>query len=233
MPTLSDAHHFRKTVAGICMVLAPALFLAAAIVSPSSDNDAGAILAATAEHQDRFYISTVLAIAGAVLLLPALLGLMHMLREKQVALGHVGGGLSLLGNLAFMLFFGVSLMQWQMVRGGADTGEMTALLDRFMNTTGSAVFFFLSLAFTIGMVVLAVGLYRARAVHWSTAGALAIGAVVLQVAFFVGNTAGWYIVASAILLVGFATVGRMVLLETDEEWEHTPEFAGFRPAITH
>jgi hypothetical protein len=25
----------------------------------------------------------------------------------------------------------------------------------------------------------------------------------------------------------------MVLLETDEDWEHTPEFKGFRPAATH
>jgi hypothetical protein len=233
MLRLSDAHHFRKTVAGICMVLAPVLFLAASIVAPSSDNDAAAILSATAEHVDRFYIATVLAIAGAVFLLPALLGLMHMLREKQVAFGHVGGGLALLGNLMIMLLLGGSLMQWQMVRGGADRIEMVALMDRFTDTAGSALFLFFTLTLTVGVIVLAAGLYRARAVHWSTAGALAMGAVLLQIAFFVGNTAGWYIVASAVLLVGFATVGRTVLMETDEEWEHTPEFRGFRPAAMH
>jgi hypothetical protein len=233
MTKLSDAHHFRKTVAGICMVLAPVLFLASAIIAPSSDNDAAAILGAVSEHTDRFYLATVLGIAGSVLLFPALLGLMHMLREKQVALGHVGGGLSLLGALMFMLFWGVSLMEWQMVRGGADGAEMTALLDRYMDTTGTAVFFFFSFAFTIGLIVLALGLWRAKAVHWSTAAALGVGAVVLQIAFLVGNTAGWYVVAAAILLVGFATIGRMVLTETDEDWDHTPEFRGFRPAATH
>jgi hypothetical protein len=233
MPTLSDAHHFRKTVAGICMILAPALFLVSAILAPSSDNDAGAILGAIADHTDRFFISTAFGIAGSVLLVPALLGLVHMVRERQVALGHAGGGLALLGSLMFMLFWGVSLMEWQMVRGGADRAQMTALLDRFMHTTGTEVFFFFSLAFTVGMIVLALGLYRAHAVHWSTAGALGAGAVVLQVAFFVGNTAAWFIVATAILFVGFATLGRMVLTETDEDWEHTPEFRGFRPAATH
>jgi hypothetical protein len=233
MTKLSDAHHFRKTVAGICMVLAPVLFLASAIIAPSSDSDAAAILGAVADHTDRFYLATVLGIAGSVLLVPALLGLMHMLREKQIALGHVGGGLSLLGALMFMLFWGVSLMEWQMVRGGADATEMTALLDRYMDTAGTSVFFFFSFAFTIGLIVLAMGLWRAKAVHWSTAAALALGAVVLQIAFLVGNTAGWYIVAAAILLVGFATIGRMVLTETDEEWDHTPEFRGFRPAATH
>ena len=110
---------------------------------------------------------------------------------------------------------------------------MVALYHRFTHQTGTEVFFFLSLAFMIGMVVLAYGLYRAHAIHWSTAGALAAGVVVLQIAFFVGNTAAWFIVASAILLVAFATIGRMVLLETDEDWEHTPEFKGFRPAATH
>jgi hypothetical protein len=233
MLRFSDAHHFRKTVAGICMFLAPVLFVIASIVAPSSDNDAAAILGATADHADRFYISTVLAIAGAVFLLPALLGLMHMLREKRVAFGHVGGGLALLGNLMLMLLLGGSLMQWQMVRGGADRIEMVSLIDRYMDTAGSSLFFFFTLALTVGMIVLAAGLYLARAVHWSTAGALTAGAVLLQIAFFVGNTAGWYIVASAVLLVGFATIGRMVLMETDEEWEHTPEFRGFRPAAMH
>jgi hypothetical protein len=233
MTTLSDAHHFRKTVAGLCMIVAPTLFLASAILAPSSDNNAGAILGAVADHPDRFYISTLFGIAGSVLLVPALLGLVHMLREKQVALSHAGGALALLGSLMFMLFWGASLMEWQMVRGGADLGQMTALLDRFMHTTGSEVFFFFSLAFTVGMVVLAAGLYRAHAVPWSIAGALGAGAVVLQVAFFVGNTSAWFIVATAILFVGFATTGRMVLTETDEEWEHTPESRGFRPAVTH
>src|SRR5919204_1451758 len=232
MLNLSDAHHFRKTVAGACMILAPICLLAGAIVAPSSDNNAAAVLRATAANQDRFYISTILVIVGLVLLLPALLGLMHMLRERQVAYGHVGGGLVLLGNLMFMLFAGVSLMQWQLVRGGA-RADMVALYHRFTHTAGTEVFLFFSLAFTIGLVVLAYGLYRARAVHWSTAGAFAAGAVVLQVAFFVGNTAAWYIVATAILLVGFWTVGRMVLMETDADWEHTPEFRGFRPAATH
>ena len=233
MPTLSDAHHFRKTVAGLCLILAPALFLVSAILAPSSDNDAGAILGAIADHTDRFFVSTAFGIAGSVLLVPALLGLMHMLRERQVALGHAGGGLALLGSLMFMLFWGASLMEWQMVRGGGDRAQMTALLDRFMHTTGTEVFFYFSLAFTIGMVLLAVGLYRARAVHWSTAGALGAGAIVLQCAFFVGNEAAWFIVAAAMLLVGFVTIGRMVLVETDAEWEHTPEFRGFRPAATH
>jgi large-conductance mechanosensitive channel len=92
---------------------------------------------------------------------------------------------------------------------------------------------FFSLALTIGFLVLALGLYRARAVHWSTAGALGAGAVVLQIGFFMGTVMAWFIVATAILLVAFVAMGRMVLMETDEEWDHTPQFRGFRPVASH
>ena len=37
------------------------------------------------------------------------------------------------------------------------------------------------------------------------------------------------IIGAAVLLVGFFQVGRMVLTESDEDWEHTPEYSGFRP----
>ena len=38
------------------------------------------------------------------------------------------------------------------------------------------------------------------------------------------------IVGSAIFLVGSGAIGLMVLRETDADWEHTPEYRGFRPA---
>ena len=94
MMTLSDAHGFRKAVAGICMLLAPLAFLAAAIVTPTIDSThEGAILRGVASNPDRFYIATLLIIISIVFLVPAVLGLMHMLRERRVAWGHAGGAL--------------------------------------------------------------------------------------------------------------------------------------------
>jgi hypothetical protein len=37
------------------------------------------------------------------------------------------------------------------------------------------------------------------------------------------------IVAAAFLVVGLGAIGRMVLRQTDEAWEQTPEYEGFRP----
>src|SRR6184192_1773942 len=69
MSTLSDAQHFRRMLAGTCMIMAPLVLLASAIVAPSmSSTKEGPTLQAIADHQGRFYLSTALLIVGLVLL---------------------------------------------------------------------------------------------------------------------------------------------------------------------
>jgi hypothetical protein len=86
----------------------------------------------------------------------------------------------------------------------------------------------MSFGFALGMACLAIGLYRARAVQSWMAISVATGAILLGVAF--GAALNWLaIVAAAFLVVGLGAIGRMVLRETDEAWEHTPEYEGFRP----
>jgi len=82
-------------------------------------------------------------------------------------------------------------------------------------------------AFMAGVVILALGLYRARAIQAPWALCLAAGAVLLAI----GGMAESEFLAfagAAVSLIGFGSVGTMVLAETDEEWEHTPEIEGFR-----
>src|SRR6476646_1468474 len=101
---ISDAHHFRKMVAGFCMVFAPLCMLVGFVADPD------------AEYAFLF--------AGAVLMVPAALGLMHMLREREVALGHVGGGLALIGLMGMTALIGM------------DVGRATDLVDRSDHVTG-------------------------------------------------------------------------------------------------
>jgi hypothetical protein len=229
MTHLSDAHHFRKMVAGFCMVAAPLLFLVAMVIHPETGTDEGSIVAAAAESPDAWYIAHLLVLMAVVLAVPAVLGLMHMLRRREVALGHVGGGLGLLGLIAFAGIVAVEgMVGWQMGAAG-DRGEMVALLERLFETTGVVVpLYYMSFAFTIGVICLAVGLYRARAVQSWMAAFVAVGVI----AGAIGGAAAieWLsIVGAAFLLVGLGSIGRMVLAESDEDWEHTPEYRGFRP----
>lgn len=231
MSRLSDSHHFRKTIAGVCMIAAPLLLLVGVIVHPESKSDVGDQLAVIANNMDAWYAAHLIIAVALVLAVPAVLGLMHMLREREVAFGHIGGGLAMLGLLATT---GIVAMEgfvgWQAgAATGSDAAAMTALFERVTETTGVVLpFFVMSYGFTVGMLFLAAGLYRARAVQSWTATMLGLGSIILAVG--IGMTEDVVtIIGAAVFLVGFFQVGRMVLAESDEDWEHTPEYHGFRP----
>ena len=220
-----DPHRFRKTVAGACMMAAPALGLVGFIVSPGLDAHAGGQLATVAAHRDQWLISELLVMAGLVALVPAILGLMHMLREREVTLGHSGGALAMLGTLAAVGSSAIAFVVWQMAAAGAARPEMVALLNRVDDTTATFVMFFLAVfALPAGLVLLAFGLVRAHAVHRNMAACVAAGAIIAAVGF--AASAMWMLVAGyALLMVGLGLIGHMVLGETVEDWEHTPTLA--------
>ena len=187
---LSDAHHFRKMVAGFCMVFAPLCMLVGFLVDPD------------AEYAFLF--------AGAVLMVPAMLGLMHMLREREVALGHVGGGLSLIGLMGTAALIGM------------DVGGSTDLVDRVNHVSGVATCMFVaSMAFGLGSAMLGLGTFRAHAIPSWAAACLLVGGIAFDVAML-ASSAGIAIAAAAAMVAGIGTTGFMVWRESDEAWEHTP-----------
>jgi hypothetical protein len=229
MTHLSDAHHFRKMVAGICMVLAPLVLLVGEIVHPEADTDEAAQLAIVADNLDQWYLAHLLMLVAIALAVPAILGLMHMLREREVAWGHMGGGLAILGLLAFTgIVMADGFVQWQAAAEG-DQAQMAALFDRLNETAGVVIpFVVVAFGFMLGLACLAVGLYRARAVQSWMSAFLVIAAVLFTIAFVAASTF-LGIIGAAFFFVGLGSIGRMVLTESDEDWEHTPEYKGFRP----
>jgi hypothetical protein len=225
---LSDAHHFRKLVAGACMVVAPLVLLVAMVIHPASDTNEATQVATIADNLDAWYVAHLLAFVSIALMVPAVLGLMHMLREREIAFGHLGGGLAMVGLLAFAGIVGMEMAMWQMVAGGS-TREAVGLLERLNDTTGIVIpFLLVSFGFSLGLACLAFGLLRARVVQSWTAIFVAVGAIVFG--FAIGTAMNWLtIVGAAFLVVGLGAIGRMVPRETDEAWEHTPEYEGFRP----
>src|SRR5256714_15690113 len=108
----SDSHRLRKTVAGACMFLAPLLFVVAFVISPRFETNAGKHLSVAAGHADRFYIANLVAMVGLILVVPAVLGLMHMLRERRPEYSAFGGALTLIGLFAAMVRPGASFVGW-------------------------------------------------------------------------------------------------------------------------
>ncbi len=225
----SDSHHFRKTVAGCCMVVGPLLALVAFIVSPAFKTGSAAQVAEVAGHQDRYLLSTLLALAAVTFVIGGALGLMHMLRERMVAYGHAGGILALLGLVATMAQLGAGLMLWPMVRDGVQASDVSAWHAVTHDTATTIPLFIVPWVAVIGFATLAMGLYRAHAVDWWMAAMLSVGTLGVTLAGPLGSLAVG-IVGAALFLVGSGSIGMVVLRESDADWEHTPEYHGLRPA---
>jgi hypothetical protein len=229
MAGFSDSHHFRKMVAGMCMVAAPLFALAAYVIIPKLHTDEAAQLGSIAADPDRWMAASILsalAIAGALV---ATLGVMHMLRERRPAHAAIGGTLAFIGLAAWLVQTGAGMTLWQMASDGvqpADVAAYQGLMDAFSSTL---ILFWLPALTAAGYVVLAHGLFAARAVDWWMAALIGIAPVVLVVAALTAS-APVGIAGAALLLVGLGSTGLMVLRETDADWEHTPEFRGMRPA---
>src|SRR3954453_22361405 len=191
---ISDAHHFRKMVAGFCMVFAPLCMLVGFVVDPDA--------------------SYAFLFVGAILTVPAALGLMHMLREREVAFGHLGGGLSLVGLMGTAGLVGM------------DVGGTTHLVDRVDHLTGVGNWMFVAtMGFGLGMAMLGMGAFRAHAVTSWAAASLIVGGIAFDVALLT-SSAGIAIAASAAILAGVGATGLMVWRESDQAWENTPALGG-------
>jgi hypothetical protein len=225
----SDSHHLRKTVAGMCMVLAPLMFVVAFVVSPRLETDAGPQLRVAAGHLDRYLISNIVAMVGLFLVVPAVLGVMHMLRERQPGAGAIGGGLTLVGIFGTLVGTGAGFMIWRMAHDGVQAADVSALHGALHSAGAFVPLYGIGFLAAVGTVVLCAGLYMARVVDWWMALFFAAGAVCINVAFPAGVLA-LAIVGAALMLVGLGSMGLMVLRESDADWEHTPEYHGFRPA---
>ena len=231
MAKLSDPRGFRKTVAGVCMIAAPALVVVSQIIHPREFSDEAKWLAEVSANADRQYWAHVLGLFALALAIPAILGAMHMLKARRPALGHVGAGLALLGVVSLAAIVGTEFVVWQAAKApGTDTAAMTALLGRMNDSGGILLLYLLALAFPLGLLVLGIGLYLARAAAAWEAALVAIPFAVGIVSEIAYGPRIIPIVTSILFLVGLGSIGRRVLRESDEEWEQTPEIGGMRPA---
>jgi hypothetical protein len=225
----TDSHHFRKTIAGCCMVVGPLLALAAFIVSPAVKSGSAAQVAEVARHQDRFLLSGFLSLAAVALVIGGSLGLMHMLRERMVGYGNVGGVFTLVGLVFTMAQIAAQFTLWAAVRDGVQPADVAT----WHSVTHDAAMVIPLVAVpwlaVVGFAVLAMGLYRAHVVDWWMSAMLAVGALGITLGGPLTSLAVG-IVGAALFLVGMGSIGMIVLRESDADWEHTPDYRGFRPA---
>ncbi len=100
MLKITDANDFRRSVTGLSLIAAPLVGLLSALLTPQYTGDLGEELSAISAHTGRWLVSDFLNLLTFFLMIPAVLGILHLLRHRSVAMAlstwmrrtrHAGG----------------------------------------------------------------------------------------------------------------------------------------------
>jgi hypothetical protein len=220
------SEHLRKMVTGACLIAAPLVFIVSESIHPDDKTNATDEVRVIASGLDRWYTAHALEIVGMTLMVGAVLGLAHLLHERSAGAAVLGGALALIGLVMGAAAFGAEgLGGYYMVKHAPSAAAVQAWDDMY-NGMRIIPFFAASLLIFVGLIVLAVQLFRTHVVASWQAGAIVLGALCVGAAGPSGVQA-LSVAGMVLLFVGLAPIGYMVLTESDAEWAHTPEFHGF------
>jgi len=212
-----DTANFRRTLAGICLIVQPFLNLISVAICPPQSTNTSEQLAIIGAHPTPFLIANLLDLLWLLLLIPAVLGLLHLLRTRGALLGHIGCGFVLAGAVGAAAYRGVNLAQLQVVESGLKQGQLLTAFGQ--PSLGSVLVMLISaIGLVIGYALLAVGLWRTRAAPRGASALILAFLVVDIVGLATGGNKGVLLVAHTLLLVGLGWIGVKMLAMTDAQW---------------
>ncbi len=209
-----DATNFRRTFMGLCLIAAPLVGLIGALVLPKFGDNIPAELTWVSQHPGHWLLGTYLTLVSFVLLVPATLGLLHLLRERAVVLGHLGGGLFLLGNFFHLVIVGFALTEIPLAVSGMPQSQLLTMMDQMFGHPAFLLLLPPFFGFHLGLLMLAVAVWRAKMTPlWM---ALLILAAPLMI--FIAPDSYNNELLTGCLLISFGWIGLKVLRMSDTEW---------------
>ncbi|MDP8910965.1 MAG: hypothetical protein M3M94_02725 [Actinomycetota bacterium] len=217
-PGVRRGTRVRRVVAGLGLVSAAVLLAAWVILDLAFEypSDADERLEELARDQGRAVAVALVFAFGQIALVPAILGIVHLARDRAFWLAHVGGLLGLVGVCGHLVFSGTGLATIE-VAERAGSAEAVALYEDVTNNAALVPFLAMGLLGTLaGLVLLALALWRSRVAPVWIAASIAAG-VVLE---FAGSSFVELLSLLGGLLVsaGFFALGVLVLRMSDSEW---------------
>ena len=210
-----DANSFRRTALGLCMIAAPLVGLMSALIIPRFTGGMEEELAAISEHTGRWLVGEALNLITFFLYMLAALGTLHLLRHRSVVLGHLGGGLVLLGAFFHGAIIGFALVEVPLVESGGARDRMVEFANGMYESTAFTMILFPFLSFFVGWILLAIALWRARvAPLW-----VAVTLGVAPLSEFFGPEAVSPELMFALFLIGLGYLGLRVLHLSAKDWE--------------
>jgi hypothetical protein len=220
-----DPTNFRRTLGGLCLILAPILFAIAEISYPAGGGTGAQQLDTAARNHNLMLADIYIGITSAILFIPAVYALLGVTRRRGVVLGHVAAIMTVVGlALSHLALAGLQLMLWAMAGPTIDRQSMAAFIDKTMQNAAGLPLVMGHNLFALGLILFGIAVWRSGFGYRWAGPAISIGVVV----DIVGGTIGLpdmllAIVSDAMFVTGLAAVGLNVLLTSDAEWEAGPE----------
>lgn len=220
MLKLTDANNFHRTLAGLCLIAAP-LVLGVALFLHPGQGEAG-LVGSIAENPALIEAVSLLIVFSSVLFVPALMGILALVRERGAILAHIGVGLMLVGVIGHAVWSGFQVMLAGLTQSGLDQAQLAAAVEGGGPPPASFMVIMLMflVGFFLGLLVLAAGLWRSRAVpRW-----VAVGLVLVAASDFILPGAKVFSALGMALIVAcFGAIGLKVLRMSDAEWGRISE----------
>ena len=227
MLKINDANNFRRTILGLCLIAAPLVGLVSALVIPRFPGGMGDELAAISEHRGRWLIGEFLNLITFFLFMLAVLGILHLLRHHSVLLGHVGGGLVLLGAFFHGTIIGFALVEVPLVESGGTRDRMVEFANGMYESAAFTMILLPFLSFFVGWLLLAIALWRARVAPLWVAGTLGVA----PLSEFIGPETISPELMLTLFLIGLGHVGFKILQLSDKEWEREATLVAEPPRV--
>jgi hypothetical protein len=205
----------RPRACALALAVAPALTLAAHLVQATpSQHDTASELASIAAHPGSYQVASALGFLALVLVLPGLLAMAGPLWGSRPRWATTGLSMSVVGLLALVSLMGAGPVSLAMAQA-PDRDAMVALTDRYESTVLYGVWVLLMvIGYSLGPVVLAIGLWRAG-FSWTVPALFAGGLVVTML-----DAGRWPLAA------GFALTWLGACVVAARLWTGVPEAVG-------
>lgn len=214
-----DADNFRRTLAGLCLIAAPLALAASeggyalvAVESPDQQH------AAIAETPGIWMGATFVGFLAAILFVPAVLGVIHLLKGRGVVLGHIGGALAIVGMLGYAAHQSLFVLMGEMALMEDQREAVIEISNRLDDSVaiGVMVMLMFLLSFFVGMLLLTIGAYRGGiAPFWTP-----VFVFLSILPDFLPYTSEFLDYAGfGLLFIGLGMIGLKVLRMSDADWE--------------
>jgi hypothetical protein len=217
MAFAADWRHLRKVLLGASLIVAPLLIAISDVISSAiyDGDNYRRYLASIADNQAAYYAGNLVGAIGAIFLIGAVLAIIHLIRVRHPRFALVAGGLTL---LCVAMLPGVwllsTVMEYEMARS-ADQAVFARFLDATEENASMIPLLVAWLGTTLGVLVLAGGLFWSRTVpRWMPA------------LLFAGFVLLWFadegvlgIGVSLVILAALGAIGATILRSSDEAWE--------------